>query len=274
MKIKAIHTIITAGLGLTTAVLISSCAPGPIEPSSDMPWNHPTESAGSSALGMLESPAQKQRPGLGTGWGNEVKSDIGYTNFTRSSSKPAGTAAIYYNDKEGVAAMTDDWKYSGKGMQQAANGLVEWGVKGGWSDLKNYHSSGRRYVVGRNNSNYTLVVKNRCRSRLEVVLSVDGLDVMDGKDASFSKRGYIIHPGQTLKVEGFRTSESAVAAFKFSSVSQSYSNQRHGKTRNVGVIGMAVFTQKGVDPWKWSHQAVKQRHGAAPFAEAPSARAR
>ena len=135
-------------------------------------------------------------------------------------------------------------------MQRTADGLVEWGVKGGWGSLKNYQSNGRRYVVGRKNSNYSLVVKNLCRSRLEIVLSVDGLDVMDGSSASFRKNGYIIQPGKTLTVKGFRTSESAVASFKFSSVDSSYSNQRHGKTRNVGVIGMAVFTEKGVDPWR------------------------
>ena len=164
--------------------------------------------------------------------------------------------------------MTSSWKYSGSGMQRAAGGLVEWGVKGGWSMLKNYNSGSRRYVVGRKGSNYSLEVKNLSRSALEVVLSVDGLDVMDGKSASFRKRGYIIQPGKSLSVKGFRTSESAVAAFKFSSVSGSYANRKHGSTRNVGVIGMAVFTQRGVNPWKWSGNAVNRRHSASPFAEA------
>lgn len=122
-------------------------------------------------------------------------------------------------------------------------------------------------MVGRKGSTYSLVIKNLCHSRLEIVLSVDGLDVMDGRPASTKKRGYIIKPGKTLTVKGFRTSDDAVAAFKFSSVSESYSNKRHGATRNVGVIGMAVFTEKGVDPWKWSKPAVRQRHQANAFAE-------
>lgn len=223
---------------------------------------------------FLNKPRPKNRPGLGTGWGNQVSSNVGYTSFTRASSKPKSVSSIYYNDKEGVTALAGSWKYSGSGMQKAAGGLVEWGVKGGWSTLKNYNSGGRRYVVGRKGSNYSLVVKNLSHSALEVVLSVDGLDVMDGKSASFKKRGYIIQPGKTLTVKGFRTSQSAVAAFKFSTVSGSYSNLRHGKTRNVGVIGMAVFTQRGVDPWKWSRPAIDKRHSARPFAEAPFARAR
>ncbi|MBK1831495.1 hypothetical protein JIN77_12210 [Verrucomicrobiaceae bacterium R5-34] len=263
--------------------LLASCAspetsaPAPavsVEADSNMPWNAPATGASSQKSRAVNASAAVRRPGLGTGWGETVSSQVGYSSFTRASSKPAGVASIYYNDKEGVAAMNGTWKYSGSGMQRAAGGLVEWGVKGGWSMLKNYNSGGRRYVVGRKGSDYALVVKNLSRSTLEIVLSVDGLDVMDGKTASFKKRGYIIQPGKTLTVKGFRTSEAAVAAFKFSSVAGSYANLKHGKTRNVGVIGMAVFTQQGVDPWKWSNSAVQRRHSASPFAEAPSTRAR
>ena len=264
-----------------------SPAPAAEAQASNLPWNAPsvsnTATAGlrsgdfsttrNSIDSILNNP-KRSRPGLGTGWGSEVSSNIGYSSFKRPSSKPKSVASIYYNDKEGVAAMISSWRYTGSGMQQAASGLVEWGVKSGWGSLKNYNSGSRRYVVGRKGRNYSLVVKNLCHSRLEVVLSVDGLDVMDGRSASFGKRGYIIQPGKTLTVKGFRTSESAVAAFKFSSMSASYSKLRHGTTRNVGVIGMAVFTEKGVDPWKWSRPAVHQRHGATPFAEAPNARAR
>ena len=83
------------------------------------------------------------------------------------------------------------------------------------------------------------------------------------------KRGYIVYPGETLEIDGFRKSESKVAAFEFSGVSDSYANLRHGDTRNVGVIGLAVFTQKGVDPWTWSSGEVNRRNSASPFAVAP-----
>lgn len=281
-------------LALTTMAitpwLINSCATyegAPAAPvgsaaESAMPWNRPTaglrsgyhKTSRSNIDAILNSPAPKRRPGLGTGWGTEVSSQVNYGYFQRASSKPKGVSSIYYNDSEGVKAMTGSWKYSGKGMQRAAGGLVEWGVRGSWGSLKNYNAGSRRYIVGRKGSSYSLVVKNLCHSPLEIVLSVDGLDVMDGRTASFKKRGYIVQPGKTLTVKGFRTSQSAVASFKFSSVSGSYSGQRHGTTRNVGVIGMAVFTQKGVDPWKWSRRAIQSRHGASPFAEAPASRAR
>jgi hypothetical protein len=156
-------------------------------------------------------------------------------------------------------------------MQTAAGSVVEWGIKGGSGYLPAYkeYGFGRRLVGGSKGGRYSIVVKNRCKSALEIVASVDGLDVMDGKTASFSKRGYIVYPGETLEIDGFRKSESKVAVFEFSGVSDSYANLRHGDTRNVGVIGLAVFTQKGVNPWTWNSGEVNRRNSASPFAVAP-----
>lgn len=222
---------------------------------------------------QVESVTTRNRPGLGTGWGDAIDSSISHSKFSRAGDKPKSLDIIYYNDKEGIEAMTQSWTYRGSGMQSVANGLVEWGVKSGWGYAKNVHSGGKRYIIGRDQAQYKLVVKNICDSRLEVVLSVDGLDVMDGKSASVRKRGYIISPGQTLSVKGFRTSEDTVAAFNFSSVGNSYSNLRHGTTRNVGVIGMATYTEKDVNPWRWSNGEVNNRKSAQAFAEAPRLKA-
>jgi hypothetical protein len=61
------------------------------------------------------------------------------------------------------------------------------------------------------------VVRNESDARVEVVLSVDGLDVIDGRSASYRKRGYIIPPRGRINVDGFRQSMSEVAAFRFGS---------------------------------------------------------
>lgn len=195
---------------------------------------------------------------------------MSYTSFVRASSKPAGTDAIFYNNPEGIKAMARRPEKVGA-IQTAAGSLVEWGIKGGIGYLPAYkdYGYGRRLVAGTKGGSYSIVVKNRCKSALEIVASVDGLDVMDGKAAGFSKRGYIVYPGETLEIDGFRTSRSKVAAFEFSGVSNSYANLRHGDTRNVGVIGLAVFTQKGVNPWTWTSDEVNRRKNASPFAVAP-----
>ena len=180
---------------------------------------------------------------------------------------------IYYNDPNGIDAMSGHATRVNP-MQTAAGDLVEWGVKGELGFLPTYKEGwrGRRFVAGQKDNTYSIVVKNRCKSALEIVASVDGLDVQDGQAASFKKRGYVVEPGKTLEIEGFRTSYSRVAAFRFSSVSNSYANMRHGNTRNVGVIGLAVFTQKDVNPWTWMPEEVNRRETAQPFAQAPASR--
>jgi hypothetical protein len=217
------------------------------------------------------SPHEEERPGLATGWGDRKDSTISDQHFVRASSKPAGTDVIYYNNKQGIDAMAGSAERV-EGLQTAAGQLVEWGVKGGVGFLPTYKDGyrGRRLVAGASNSTYTISIHNRSKSALEIVASVDGLDVMDGKPAAFSKRGYIVNPGTTLSIDGFRTSDTSVAAFKFSSVANSYANLRSGDTRNVGVIGIAVFTQKGVSPWTWMPEEINRRDKARAFAEAPS----
>jgi hypothetical protein len=208
------------------------------------------------------------RPGLATGWGSERSSTTEAKSFVRASSQPVGTDAIYYNNSEGNKAMADRSERV-KGMQTAAGELVEWGIKGGMGFLPTSKQGNRRSVTGSPGRSYTITVKNRSKSALEIVASVDGLDVMDGKTATFKKRGYLVAAGATLEIEGFRTSSETVAAFKFSSVANSYANMRHGDTRNVGVIGIAVFTQKGVNPWTWMPDEIQRRGQARAFAEAP-----
>lgn len=210
----------------------------------------------------------EERPGLATGYGDELKDPLRRRSFERASRKPAGTDAIYYNDRSGIEAMTGYRRKVG-GLQQAAGGMVEWGVKSGFGYATTELSGGRRFVTGSPGKPYSIVVKNRSRTRVEVVLSVDGLDVMDGKPASHAKRGYLIAPGDTLEVKGWRSGWNTVARFEFSSVVESYAERKHGDSRNAGVIGLAVFGEKGVDPWKWMPDELRTRETARPFAEAP-----
>jgi hypothetical protein len=113
--------------------------------------------------------------------------------------------------------------------------------------LDTFQKDNRFYVLGMAGTRYSIRVTNPTDRRVEAVVSVDGLDVIDGLDADFTgKRGYIVPPHDVLVVDGFRTSQSQVAAFRFSSVANSYA-ERKGKGRNVGVVGVAIFEEKG-DP--------------------------
>lgn len=229
-------------------------------------------SSGGLSSGAFTEGASSARAGLATGLGDTVLDRTTGTAFVRKAGAPAGVSSIYYNDAEGMKeARESGSSYRVPGMMRDESGLVKWGVKSGFSSLSGrlfYNSEGRRRMVkARQGKSYSIVIENICKARVEVVVSVDGLDVIDGKTASTGKRGYIIEPGDTLEIKGFRTSQDAVAAFEFSSVGASYANQRHGDTRNVGVIGMAVFVEKGSDPWRSREQVI--REDARPFAVRP-----
>ena len=129
----------------------------------------------------------KERPGLATQWGDSVKSPLGDTRFTRASTKPYGVDAIYYNDAEGLTAMGAK-SYRIDAMQSAAGGIVEWGIRGSFATLPTYRSyaNSRRYVEGRSGSTYSIVIKNCCKSRVQVVLSVDThLDKPEARRVTF-----------------------------------------------------------------------------------------
>jgi hypothetical protein len=266
-------------LGATVLIVASCSSSGPRNYSDASPLSAAKErSAGSfkpTGSGVRSEEAfatrAKERPGLATTWGDSVKMPMTDTRFSRSTSQPVGVDAIFYNNHEGLEAMGAKDMDVG-GMQQAAGGIIEWGIKGSIGMLpayKSYTNNGyRRFVQGSSGASYSIVIKNVCKCRVQVILSVDGLDVLDGKPASMNRAGYVIEPGKTLEVEGFRTSFDRVAEFQFSSVSQSYANLRHGDTRNVGVIGLAAYTEKGADPWTWMPIEVNQRQTANPFATA------
>jgi hypothetical protein len=110
--------------------------------------------------------------------------------------------------------------------------------------LETHQHRGRFYVHGQAGERYSIRVNNPTDRRVEAVISVDGLDVVDGETADFkSKRGYVVPARGNLVIDGFRVSTQAVAAFRFSSVAASYAG-RKGKARNVGVVGVALFAEK------------------------------
>jgi hypothetical protein len=109
--------------------------------------------------------------------------------------------------------------------------------------LAAFEHRGRTWVLGRLGERYLLRVRNGSGRRVEVVASVDGRDVVDGRPASFEKRGYLVEPWGELTIDGFRLSRDAVAAFRFSSVPDSYA-ARMGDARDVGVVGVAIFPER------------------------------
>jgi hypothetical protein len=212
--------------------------------------------------------AREQRPGLGTAYGETRSSSVDTVSFRRADPKtPDVVFSIRYDDVEGVRevarnlrqrAWSDEAMLSQSDLRFAlldAEGRV----------LEAASVGSELYAVGEPESHYSLAVANDSNVTYEVVLSVDGLDVIDGRPAGFDKRGYVIDPFTSVVIDGWRTSEDTVAAFRFSSIEDSYA-ERTGEGRNVGVIGAAFFREA---PRHWEHRRAPddswRRSSADPF---------
>ncbi len=232
-----------------------------------------TEGAGAVAGVMKREPAPKDadsRPGLGTTWGETRTSKISTAPFVRADAQsPFATAGLFYNDEQGAKAMANasGFRRMSEGSVDVGGGVATLRLKSeGGQFLSGFEANNKKFVIGSSGARYTIVVQNNVPARLEVVVSVDGLDVLDGKDASFSKRGYLVEPHGTIEIDGFRQSMDAVAAFRFGSVRDSYAEKKTGgSSRNVGVIGLAVFNEKGSNPAQWPIGDTKARLNANPF---------
>ena len=205
--------------------------------------------------------ARRHRPGLGTEYGETRRSSVTTVSFTRGSSRPDVTLALWYNDPSGVRAMAGRAAASTRSEVRTSDGSFVLSVIDERGHLLSAADIGsKRYAIGNAGQRYRLGIENHSSERFEVVASVDGLDVIDGDDAGFHKRGYILDPFSSLTIDGWRTSHDTVAAFRFGSIEDSYA-ERRGKGRNVGVIGAAFFHEEGGVAWEDLHR----RHRADPF---------
>jgi hypothetical protein len=103
---------------------------------------------------------------------------------------------------------------------------------------------GSLYFAGQQGERYDLRLTNHTGERVEVVITVDGRDVISGELGNYKKqRGYVLGPWESMPITGYRQSNDQVAAFRFSDLSGSYTALR-GSPEHAGVVGVAVFTEK------------------------------
>lgn len=212
---------------------------------------------------IAETAPVQDRPGLGTTFGEQVYAPISFTPFVRASSAPWAEAVLHYNDVSGVDAHAQYLGAQPSPLEVYAGdgSLAVSLVDEGGHILPGIQASGRALIVGEDGQRYKILVRNGTTARFEIVASVDGLDVIDGKPADPNRRGYIVDPHDTLVIDGFRTSDANVAAFRFGRVSDSYAARTSGD-RDVGVVGVAIFSERGA---VWSRAELQTRDTADPF---------
>jgi hypothetical protein len=120
--------------------------------------------------------------------------------------------------------------------------------RGTGRDLPVYWHEGRAYVVGKPGNEYQINVRNRSGEDLMAIMSVDGVNVISGKTASLTQGGgYVLSSWENTSIRGWRKSMEEIASFYFTSLGDSYA-ARTGRPDNVGVIGVALYQRKRVEP--------------------------
>ncbi|HWB03942.1 MAG TPA: hypothetical protein VG796_13020 [Verrucomicrobiales bacterium] len=215
---------------------------------------------------MMPCSPPADRKGLATGWDKRLDDKVTTTIFPREPGKPVGVAKIYYNDLEGARAMAGgNYSYSNS-FRDYAGGVFRVGMRNHrGAALSAYQSGGNLICIGEDGQRYAVEVENLSNHRLEFVVTVDGLDVLSGQPGSFSRRGYVLSPGERREIKGWRTSVNEVAAFKFGKVADAYVNKKTGETANVGVVGAAVFAERGTTPKPYAGTDAYRRLNADPF---------
>lgn len=125
---------------------------------------------------------------------------------------------------------------------------------------KEFAHKGKVYIEGREGTRFSIRMKNNSYSRKLFVPTIDGLSVMNGEEGSYSSSGYIVKGHDSITIDGWRTSDSEVAEFYFSTPEGSY-RKKMDKGNNLGIIGVAVFDEK-VQPISWNGQGLSQVYPA------------
>lgn len=104
-----------------------------------------------------------------------------------------------------------------------------------------------KYIWAKKGNEYGIMIWNKTNRRVEVVISVDGINIITGETANYSQRGYVInsntYPNLKNVIPGFRIDEKYAGNFTFGGLKNTYANILN-KPDNIGVIGAAFFHEK------------------------------
>lgn len=122
------------------------------------------------------------------------------------------------------------------------------------SRCKQYNHNGKVFIEAKQDSEYTIEIKNNTWRRILAVCSVDGLDILNGKKAIGDGPGYVVNSFDAAKFDGFRYSNERVAKFVFDYKNEAYAATKGDNSeKNVGVIGVRLFEEQLPPPPKEIH---------------------
>lgn len=191
--------------------------------------------AGCQSAPRIETVNASTRSTLGTQWGDGIESHVQGVSLKRINSIPLDIITIQYSsqDYKGKVISETMLNHSKIGIAIIDDNGNKLPLVKQYNDIK---------LQGKLGQSYQLFYRNYSSNTYEVIATVDGLDVINGKAGSLSNNGYILRPYDTLVIKGFRKSDSEVAAFTFSNSTDAYANYTdEGSAKNIGIIGTAIF---------------------------------
>jgi hypothetical protein len=127
--------------------------------------------------------------------------------------------------------------------------------------LTPYVHRGEYWIAGRPGAHYGIQIRNATGGRLLAVMSVDGINVLTGDTAAWHQRGYVLNPQVSYTVTGWRKSRDEVATFVFTAQRNSYAALTE-RPEHVGVIGVALFRERGARIGESRHEPAPERLSA------------
>ena len=128
----------------------------------------------------------------------------------------------------------------------------------------------RWYVEAREGTGYQVKVRNTTDERIAFVISVDGVNAINGEKSrlSSSEPMYVLDPYQSMTVKGWRRSMNKIAQFVFVDEEQSYASRTDQANGDMGWIRVAAFRERQ-DQGGWQDEGQirgQSRDGARPQA--------
>jgi len=124
----------------------------------------------------------------------------------------------------------------------------------------------RHYFEAFAGRNYSVVLRNNTARRVGVLLTVDGLNVVNGAMTSQSSGEpmYVLGPWESATIRGWRTSLDEVRRFVFVDERRSYASRTGQANSDMGWIRVLAFReQPKVQFWSWneSRNGAKRKQG-------------
>lgn len=117
---------------------------------------------------------------------------------------------------------------------------------------KQYLFQNKVFIEAKEGSEYVIEIKNNSWEKILAVVSVDGLNVVDGKTAEENGPGYVMDRYTAQKLYGFQYSQDKVATFKFGAFGAKdvdgnplgyAASKKDGSEKNAGVIGVKIWDE-------------------------------